>query len=53
MDLITQQFGDDIDVVRQAAGFQGTADQMEMFARALLANSRSYCPKAAAVLASQ
>jgi hypothetical protein len=42
MDCVTREFGDDIDVVRETGGFQGTSDQLEMFARALLANTRSY-----------
>jgi hypothetical protein len=53
MDVLTQQFGDDIEAVRQAAGFEGTGDQVEMFVRALMSNSLSFTPEQAQILATR
>ena len=50
MDMLTGEFEDDIDAVRQFAGFSGTSDQMELFGRSLVLARNSLSVAQAAVL---
>ncbi len=50
MDALTTEFADDIDAVRQGAGFVGTEDQIALFARCLQSSSSTLGVESRAVL---